>query len=501
MPTDVTLTATFEILGQTFTATKDSQVYSATFDSDFTLGQIVTDLLRLVDRNRALTLDAPWDVLNNIDIGKPTIKLDVGPQKRIGLSMSLATGTKAGDLLKLDQIDVWYWRDTKRHLSFEFQGEFLGVHFDQDHPLTWDVLNQPPPAAPAKGPSKFQLDYLALGQHFQVDPNAATTLHGVLGKLEHLASPTADQSRPDPTLLTFAPDSNWLIGARFTVLDTVTLGLIFNDPSLYGVSVALNGKRAKSLAGLRFEILYRRISDGLGVYHTELKLPDQYRHIDVGEAAVTLPIIDLDVYTNGNFLIDFGFPWNHDFSRAATFSVIVLGIPVQGAFGFYFGVLDSQTAPSSVPAITNGVFDPVIVFGVGVQVGIGKEFDKGPLHAGFFIGIEAILEGVLAFFHPNDSRAEQATYFKVKGTVIIIGHIFGSIDFSVIKARVDVLFQITASVEFEIYKQVTLHIDAEVSISLSLTVLGFEVDLSFHAEVSETAVFGSDQPTPWLLAA
>ena len=102
---------------------------------------------------------------------------------------------------------------------------------------------------------------------------------------------------------------------------------MFNDPVLYGLRLALDGKRAGVLAGLEFEILYRKISDSLGVFHIELKLPDSLRKIR-SEADVTLPIIDLDVYTNGDFLVDLGFPHNLDFSRWFQIDMIVWAGPV-----------------------------------------------------------------------------------------------------------------------------------------------------------------------------
>jgi hypothetical protein len=59
----------------------------------------------------------------------------------------------------------------------------------------------------------------------------------------------------------FNPNSNWLFGADFTVLDTLRLGFIFNDPDLYGIILALNGEKAKFLAGLEFEILYKKVTE------------------------------------------------------------------------------------------------------------------------------------------------------------------------------------------------------------------------------------------------
>ena len=191
--------------------------------------------------------------------------------------------------------------------------------------------------------------------------------------------PAPGQLPPPLTLapLRFSGTSQWLIGAEFKVADTVALKMIFNDPVLYGIRVELSGEKAKKFAGLQFEILYRRISDTLGVYHTELTLPDYVRQLEFGAVSVTLPDIVLDIYTNGDFKIDVGFPWNGNFDRS--FAVQVL--PFTGAGGFYFNKLSAETA-TSVPVVSkSGDFNPVIEFGIGVRMGLGKSFSKGPLRA------------------------------------------------------------------------------------------------------------------------
>ena len=117
-----------------------------------------------------------------------------------------------------------------------------------------------------------------------------------------------------------------------------------------------------------------------------------------------MPIIDLDVYTNGDSLLDLGFPVGLDFSRSFQIDLIVwvgpIPIPVSAAAGLYFGVLSGATS-SQVPQVTNGSFAPVIVAGFGIEIGLGKSVSIGPLDAGFFAGFIGILEGVLAWFHPD----------------------------------------------------------------------------------------------------
>ena len=279
---------------------------------------------------------------------------------------------------------------------------------------------------------------------------------------------------------------------------------MFNDPVLYGLRLALDGQRAGKLAGLEFEILYRKVSDNLGVFHIELKLPDAMRKIEAGEANITLPIIDLDVYTNGDFLVDLGFPYNLDFSRSFQIDMIVwvgpIPIPVSAAAGLYFGVLSGQTA-SQVPQVSNGSFAPVIVAGFGVRVGLGYAVSIGPLDAGFFAGFLGILEGVLAWFHPDSDPGSRSVYFKVTGTVGIQIHIWGTVDFVILQASLDVYAYATATVVVESYQPIQVGFEAGISVSVSIRVLFFSITLSFSATISESFTIGQAAPTPWVIAA
>ncbi len=510
MSTDLTLFADLEVLSVPIRLSQDvdasGTVLSARFDTEktFTIGDVFNEIYSFAVPGGQLVIEPPWDALTSIgiDVKNLAFEFDV-TGGRFGFSVSFdGPAATLGDFLTISRIELFLSRDsvTKRNrLDLTILGSFFKLDFSQLPGLTWDLLRDPPPTAPGKGPAILDLRYIGLGQHISLSPTP-TTMADILQKLEQQAPPSANLS--PPFNLSFDPAAGWLAGLDITVLGTVSLSAIFNDPALYGLLVSLQGERAKALAGLSFEILYRKIDSTVGVYHIELKLPDAVRHIDLGEAVLTLPIIDIDIYTDGSFLIDFGFPWNLDFSRSMTVDVIVLGVPVQAAAGFYFGILDAHTATTSVPVISNGVFSPVIVFGVGIQIGIAREFQEGPLSAGFLIAIEGALEGVLAFFHPNDPSASPATFFAVTGMVEVIGHLYGSVDFTVIKARIDLLVQVTLQVVFQIYEAVTVTLDATVSISVSfevdLGVFSFSIDLEFHASIEEQVVFGSHQTAPWL---
>ena len=316
-------------------------------------------------------------------------------------------------------------------------GTFLGADFTYEPGLTWDVLSQPGPSVPGQGSKYFDLEYLGIGQHVTLrDPAALATLAAVIQALEgsyQAVDPAARTRWPTLTALKFDGSSGWLFGAKFSALETVTLSAVFNDPVLYGLRLALDGKRAGVLAGLEFEILYRKISDSLGVFHIELKLPDSLRKIQAGEADITLPIIDLDVYTNGDFLVDLGFPHNLDFSRSFQIDMIVwagpVPLPVSAAAGLYFGVLYGQTRQPGAagqqrqlrPGHRGGVRRP----GRARQVGVDRAARRGLLRR-----VHRHPGGRPGLVPPGRRpRAIQSVYYKVTGTVGIQIHIWGTVNF------------------------------------------------------------------------
>ncbi|TEB41199.1 hypothetical protein D0809_26740, partial [Flavobacterium circumlabens] len=136
----------------------------------------------------------------------------------------------------------------------------------------------------------------------------------------------------------------------FTVAKFYRIAAVFNDPNMYGLLIGVSPD-AGAFKNLQFEILYKKINDAIGMYQIDLQLPDQFRHLEFGAVSVTLPLIGVKVYTNGNFYLDFGFPASiTDFSRS--FSVQVF--PFLGFGGFYFGYLSGATS-SNVPTTTCGV--------------------------------------------------------------------------------------------------------------------------------------------------
>ena len=295
-----------------------------------TLGELLQMLVQLVSRDSQAVLPFPWSKLNDIQMDALVLQINATQHE---VTISYSNEIDLG-FIQINSLTLSYKKDSTtgvRSTLVSLDCSFFGKSYSSadGNALAWDPINGQPPAVPDKG-TVVDIRYLALGQHISPSNVADTKdMQTLLASLENIApppprplvpglptSPAATRPLSNLPYLKYNSGSNWFIGADLTIMDAISLGLIFNDPELYGLIIALSGPKVKSLAGLQFEILYRKINDSIGEYYLELKLPTAMRHLEMGEVSITLPVIAIAIYTNGNFEIDFGFPWNNDFSRS-----------------------------------------------------------------------------------------------------------------------------------------------------------------------------------------
>ena len=456
-------------------------------------GDIVEYLVQLVDPSAPSVLSSPWDVLYKINFNDLELVVNL-TQRSIGIKDTI--GLNLG-LVDIETISLSYLsKGGSPTVDIAITGSFLGQSFTDANPLGWDLLNESPPATPGAGAALLDLKDLGVGQHLVLAPGA-TTMPAVLAKLHEIIVST--QGSPKPwEILRFDPQSGWLIGANFTVMGTVTLGLVFNDPVMYGVQISLAGDKAGPFAGLVFQILYRKVSEDVGVYHIELQLPTIMRHLEFGEVSVTLPNVIIDIYTDGGFYFDFGFPYNNDWSVCFGLQIF----PFVGAGGFYIGRLTAADGGGNlVPKISNGSFGPVISFGVALALGVGKDISEGPLSAGVSVTVQGILTGVVAWFNPTNSSQATDRYYKINGSLAIVGKLYGSVDFKVLSISVSVVASVTASIAIEAYAPIYLGLSVDVQVQASIKILFIRIHFSFSMHLNASFTIGSQQATPWTLAA
>src|SRR6185503_8515143 len=318
--------------------------------------------------------------------------------------------------------------------------------------------------------------------------------------------------------------TDWLIGADFEVLQAVRVGIVFYDPELYGLVVSVTGSKAAEklpiFNGLVFEILYKKINDTIGMWQIDLTLPFYIRNLQFVAVSVTLPSMKVQIYTNGDFMIDLGFPANGDFTR----SFSVQALPFVGSGGLYFGKLSSATS-DKVPQVRNGSFSPVIAFGIGLRIGLGKDLDYGALKAGMSVTIQGILEGIFAWYNaypnprqlssgdatdaqlvPAGSRQLAAAagkdpfYYMIQARVSLVGKIYGSIDLGIIQADLDVEVVVSLRLTLEAYKAIDVFFEVKISLSLrvriNLGLFKITIKLSFKMNMSFNFTIGQTDPNP-----
>lgn len=465
--------------------------------SSIKLGEILEHLVSLAAPTLGYHLAPPWDLLNQVDLSRFALTLDPTEQT-IALSYDVSLDLT---IFRVDRVGVKYSRKQgEGSVNLILEGAALGRDYTGDDALDWDVINDSPPDLVPANTAVVDLRYLAFGQHVKINGiENLDSVRAVLAQMERSMKPVStDESpigQPGANGVSFDAESQWLIGLDIGIAGMVDLGLIFNDPRLYGLSVSLGGPDAGSLAGLHFEILYKKITDSLGMFRVELQVPEAFRHLEFGEVSITLGVVAVEVYTNGNFKIDLGFPHNRDFTRS--FSVEVF--PFIGRGGIYFGLLDGNSS-RRVPAISNGFFAPVIELGIGLAVGVGKDFSVGPLSAGAFIELEVIFEGVFARFLPSSAGDDSATYYWVRGIATLHGKIYGKVDFVVIKVNVTLEASATAALTLESHQPTLVELEIDVNARATVKVLFVKVHFSFHVTVSFDFTIGTKSATPWILA-
>ncbi|HEX8392431.1 MAG TPA: hypothetical protein VF665_08760, partial [Longimicrobium sp.] len=367
------------------------------------------------------------------------------------------------------------------------------------------IVSYPFPMPPAGG-SNFQVKYLGLGQRFGPPPytGSGDPLVEIFNQLES----TFTSSDPATLLSQLAnyydPARGWFIGAH-VLLRGWEVRALFNDPSIYGLQVACSVDQFK---GLAFEILYQKLGPHLGVYYAAVTLPEQFRQINVGVVALTLPSFRIWIYTNGDFKVSVGWPMGPD-------SIGVQAYIFTGGGGFYFARLRSGDNPQSgqkalaagasmapapgAPAMVQQ-YNPIIEFGLALWLGVGRSFSQGPFSASLSLTLQGTFQGILAWNAPDGDPARTSSisrapdYYWFAATVSLVGQLQGSVDLKVISISVLVRLSVSASVAFETGYNTVIGVEARVDVEARVKIVFFTISVGFHATVSQSFAVTSGNP-------
>ena len=462
---------------------------------EMSLGEIISKLMAAVIPD--FQLAEPWNALNKVSLKNFLLIVD---KKNNKITVSYITDLDLG-FIQISKINL---TKDMTGVFLGFDGTFLGMKIEEGSESTGSIAGkgsnvQNLPTVPGAG-EMFDLKLLAMGQHIGLP--GSSSFQSVDEAIQCLGDVFIDPNDHPDTIpvgttgdMVFNPACNWLIGADFTVAKFFRLALIFNDPDLYGLTIGVS-EQAKFLKNLQFSILYKKINDTVGVYQTELQLPDSFRHLEFGAVSITLPNIGIQIYTNGDFYLDFGWPTSlSDFSRSFTLQMF----PFTGSGGFYFASLSGVTA-THLPAVSRGTFNPVIEAGIALSLGVGKSINGGIFKAELYLAAIGMIEGTYAVFNPSDTisaySGQTDVYYRFAGTLALVGKISCEINFVIISASLEATAYIMASVVIESYKAIPLYFEAGIRVKLTVTVnLGIfkiKVGLNFSTKISASFTIGPD---------
>ncbi len=465
---------------------------------NFTIGSLIHALFTVLRPNENFKLPKPWDILNRIGFPKLKIVYHVDT-KDIEVTLPVHIDLL---LLSVDEVGFTYQnrKDEKEErfniliryhsiLPLDDSGDYTAGREGQ---FFWDALHSPAPGPVAESSrKKFELKYFGIGRH--IDLGLGRTEDMPLSGILDICRKNVNEEGDVPSNK-YNQEYGWYVGAQFTVLEFLDVSLLFYDPVIYGMQAVVLNNDVVPLKGLDLTIYYRKVTEDIGLFYLNVGLPDCIRHMEFGMLSVTLPSIEVWVYTNGNFKINFGFPKEGDFSGCFALSYGIF----YGRGGFYFGYLNGDTS-SNVPVTANGYFDPVIELGIGITVGVGKSFCLGILKLRAQLEVTGIFEGVFAKFHSRDGAVTEM-YYRCNGTAIIAGEISGEVNFLIIQAGFRIHARAAIAASLESGEPTVLAIEASFGVSAYVKIWIFKISFSFSFTYKDTFQLGKAEDKPWKIS-
>ena len=287
--------------------------------------------------------------------------------------------------------------------------------------------------------------------------------------------------------LRYAPDREWFAAADGNFFEFARIAVLLRDPDLYGIYLAILGSDpAHPLFELDF--LYQKLADGVGRFVVELLLPEALRTIELGAVSVTLGVIHAELYTDGGFLIKFGSDGGDDQDWRKAF-VAQAGVFI-GKAGFSVGRIPRQ----AVPALAGKNVGSVFVAGLALRIGLGREFERGPIKAGLSVSVFGRVQGAVARLTTGSGYVIAMT-----GEIGILAEIEGSVDLRIVRARLLIRVWVGAGLVLVTGRAVLLFCEAGVEVSLEveigrIRVFGHTITITIHLSYSTRLRFEWELP-------
>jgi hypothetical protein len=253
----------------------------------------------------------------------------------------------------------------------------------------------------------------------------------------------------------------WTFGAGIDALGGALTGrALLQDGGFTGLS--LKGPVLKELLGWDFAFtgIYRKdITPGEDYFYFSVTLPQ----FTMGTIRFMGGEIAAEIYTSGDFMADFGFPWPaRQGGRAWERTIGAIVTPGQASGGAYIRKREYMQPGENRLALAGGV---------AIQWGLGASFGGGVFQVWVRIGLYAAMEGSITFELLDSGgvipKLGKISAFDVQGAAGILVEGAGEIDWWVISARVGVRAsaEIRTAILWRVDQPVQMAVVAELYVS------------------------------------
>ena len=131
-----------------------------------TVGGILEFLVNLVDPNLGFKLESPWDILNKISFDNLLLTINL-TKKTVGVAYKVDMDLV---VFHLDTIGLTYQNKSAggKTVVIDITGKFLDTTYGQGKPLSWDLLNDPPPSDTGQRLAAFRIALRRVGTKYRL---------------------------------------------------------------------------------------------------------------------------------------------------------------------------------------------------------------------------------------------------------------------------------------------------------------------------------------------
>lgn len=438
---------------------------SGEINQSYSMGDMIDYLLRLLNPSDSFERTGIWSFLNDISL-KGTKLVYSYADKSLRLTIKLS-GNYSQSFLQMDDLAVIM---DSTGVRVQIVGNFMGTIHTKDQPLTFDPNN--PPEVEGCG---LSVSYLLFGKGIQLPKDVSgKDVSSTLSILEENFYGEMDFST-----LTVAEKGGNFLGLDVDIAQTVNVKLLYlEDNSCCGGRFELYGDKAGALKGLSAELSYSRLQGGLGMFSGRFAPPQALRNIRLGALEFSVGSMGADIYSNGDFSLDLGYPYNQNFQRAFSFRYGVFS----GSAGVYLKK-GAITLTNKLPLREKGYFTNVLQMGIGMRLRIGSSFQKSILSAEASLVMQGYFEGVYARWMPDQDKTGR-DYYELRANVLFDGVIQGRVDFGIVGAAVSLKVRstigLTLSSDAPMRADVTFKVKANASVKVCFVRVNFSFSLDAH---------------------